>query len=186
MVFSLQLAHSTRSLGLFTRQETITNPRTFGIESTTSTRLRCQSLSLNSDTIGSTGYSRIPQGLLPRSPKPVALRIKPDTSSSVQGPQVRFETRSAEQTASGQRFVTLRSTRAFRPVTPSPSSRQTTALFMSCSPSLLNLIPDSQALQANVGILRPDQTETNIRTSSRTQRATSANFLVGQTSSWFL
>lgn len=133
MVSSLQLVHSTRSLELFTRQETTTNPRTFGIESTTSTRLRCQSLSLNSDTIGSMGYSRIPQGLLLRSPNPAALRITTGTSSSVQGPRVRFENRLAGKTASGQVFVTLRSSRAFRPVTPSLSLRLTTALSMSCN-----------------------------------------------------
>lgn len=183
MVFILQLVHSTRSLELCTRQGTTTNPRTFGIESTTSTRLRCQSLSLNSDTIESTGYSRILRGLLPRFPRPVAPVIKTDPSSSVQEPQMRFETRFAGRTASDHLFVTLRSTRAFHPVTPSPSSSRTTALFMSCSPSLLNLIPDRQAPRTTVGIHRQRLTESSIQASSRIQRTASANFPVGQTTS---
>lgn len=181
MAFNLRLVHSTRSLELFTHQGTITKPRTFAIESTTSTRLRCQSLSLNSDTIGSTGYFRIPQGLLPRFPQPVAPWIKIDPSSSVQEPQVRFETRFAEQTASKR--LSVRSIRVFHPVTPSPSSSRTRVLFMNCSPSHLNLIPDSQALRANVGIPRPTLTETNFSASNRRHRTTSANFLVGQTTS---
>lgn len=167
MVFSLQLVHSTRSLELFTRQGTTTNHRTSGIESTTSTRLRCQSLSLNSDTIESTGCSRILQGLLPRSPQPVAPPIKTDPSSLVQEPRMRLEIRFAEQTASSHLSVTLRSTRVFHPVTPSPSSSRTTALFMSCSPLLLNLIPGSRAPWTNVGIHRPNLTETNIQAFSR-------------------
>lgn len=167
MVFSLQLVHSTRSLELFTRQGSTTNHRTFGIESTTSTRLRCQSLSLNSDTIESTGSFRILQGLLPRSPQPVTLVVKTDPSSLIQEPRIRFETRFAEQTASSHLSVTLRSTKAFHLATPSPSWNQMTALSMSCSPSPLNLISGSEAPRTNVGIHQPHLTETNIQASSR-------------------
>lgn len=181
MVFSPQLVHSTRSLVLFTPQETTTNPRTFGTESTTSTRRRCQSLSLNSDSIGSMGSSRTPQGQLPRTKQPLAVRIRIDPSSSVQETQVRLETRFAEQTASGQLSVTLHSTRAFHLVTPSPSLSRTTARFMSCSPSLLNLIPDGQVLQISVGTVRPNLTKTRTWGYRLTRQTDSAKFPVGQT-----
>lgn len=169
MVFNLRLVHSTRSLELFTHQETRTNPRTFGIESITSIRLLCQSLFLNSESIGSTGYFRIPRDLLPKTAQPVALGIKIHPSPSIQRPPVRSETHFKKQTANGHLSVTLHFIKACHPVTPSLSLSRMTALSMSCSPSILNLILDSQTLWASVGDLRANLTETNLQAPSQIQ-----------------
>lgn len=101
---SQQLVHSTRSLELFTHQALATNPRTFDTENTTSIRHHCQSLFLNSGIIGSMDFFRTPQDLSPTPTQPATVRIRIDPSSSVNGPQVRFETRFYKPTASGRRI----------------------------------------------------------------------------------
>lgn len=175
---SLQLVYSEHRLTLFTLREITTNTRTFDIESTTPNRRQSQSLFLNSDTIGSMGCSRTPQGRLPESPQPVAAKIRIDSKTLI---QVQFEPRLAEQTVSGHIFVTLRSTRTCHHVTPSPSLSRTTALFMSCSLSPLNLILDGQFIQANVGVLRPNLTESMSEASILIQQTNRTKPLAWQT-----
>lgn len=150
MEFSLPLVRFTRSLTLSTPQETTTNPRTFGIENSTSTRHPCQYSFLNSGFTGSTGYSRIPQGLLLRSLQQAVSKIRIDPSSLL---PVRLKYHFAKRTANGHSFATLRSTRSCHPVIPSPSYSRKTARFMSCNPSPPSQGPGGQALQANAGIL---------------------------------
>lgn len=175
---SLQLVHSEHRLTLFTLRETTANTRTFDIESTTPTRRRSQSFFLNSDTIGSMGCSRTPQGRLPESPQPVAAKIRIDPKTLI---QVQFEPRLAEEIVSGHVFVTLCSTRTCHHVTPSPSLSRTTALFMSCSLSPPNLILDGQFVQANVGVLRPDLAESRSEASILIQQTNRTKSLAGQT-----
>lgn len=163
---------------LFILRETTTNTRTFGIESTTSTRRRFQSLFLNSDTIGSMGCSRTPRGRLPETPQPLAAKIRIDPKTLV---QMQFEPRLAEQTVSGHIFVTSRSTRICHHITPSPSLSRTTALFMSCSLSPPNLTLDGQLIQANVGVLRPDLAESRSEASILIQQTNRTRSIAGQT-----